>query len=165
MSKARFIKQVYSQEFEEKISALMPKDYYLNQWYKNPNNQYQYIKKNTKGYYHIMEIVKNRLGGKKCFTFIHYLVTKDEMLKDTGRYYDFYETIADAQKVMNAEITTDNNTNEKSSTENAHTCNNCSLCFCDPSVGNKECECEDITEDELQEYFTNGKSNCPYWKN
>lgn len=43
-------------------------------------------------------------------------------------------------------------------------CCNCGFVFCDISVNDIECECPDITEDELQDYFTDGKPNCPYWK-
>jgi hypothetical protein len=31
------------------------------------------------------------------------------------------------------------------------------------SVNELECDNKDITEQELQTYFTEGKENCPYW--
>ena len=43
-------------------------------------------------------------------------------------------------------------------------CCNCGFMFCDMSVNDIECENKDITEQELQEYFTEGKENCPHWK-
>ena len=43
-------------------------------------------------------------------------------------------------------------------------CCNCGYSFCDISVNELECGNKDITEQELQEYFTEGKENCPYWK-
>ena len=43
-------------------------------------------------------------------------------------------------------------------------CCNCGYGFCDMSVNELECENKDITEDELQDYFTDDKPNCSYWK-
>lgn len=42
-------------------------------------------------------------------------------------------------------------------------CCNCFYSFCDMSVNELECDNKDITEQELQTYFTEGKENCPYW--
>jgi len=42
-------------------------------------------------------------------------------------------------------------------------CCTCGYSFHDPSVNDLECENKDITEQELQEYFTEGKENCPRW--
>jgi len=48
--------------------------------------------------------------------------------------------------------------------DNIKTCNNCNNCFVDLSVNDYGCECENITEQKLQEHFTDDKPNCPYWK-
>jgi hypothetical protein len=42
-------------------------------------------------------------------------------------------------------------------------CCTCGNSFFDPSVNDLECESKDITEQELQKYFTEGKENCPHW--
>lgn len=42
-------------------------------------------------------------------------------------------------------------------------CCTCGYAFCDPSVNDLECENKDITEQELQIYFTEGKENCHHW--
>ncbi len=36
-------------------------------------------------------------------------------------------------------------------------------CFADTGVGHYECSDSDITENELQKYFTDGESGCPYF--
>lgn len=42
-------------------------------------------------------------------------------------------------------------------------CCNCGYCFTDLSVNDIECDCPDITEDELQKHFTEDQPNCPHW--
>lgn len=43
------------------------------------------------------------------------------------------------------------------------TCENCVNCWRDDSVGATECTA-DLTEAELEEYYTNGQSGCPCYK-
>lgn len=47
--------------------------------------------------------------------------------------------------------------------EERRCCENCKLCLTDSSVGHYECLCEDITEDEIVEYFEDAKNGCPHW--
>lgn len=43
-------------------------------------------------------------------------------------------------------------------------CNNCKYCFTDQSTGATECDYQNITEEDLQKYFTNEQANCSYWE-
>lgn len=40
-------------------------------------------------------------------------------------------------------------------------CTNCKHCWEDASVGHMECTCEEMTEDEMEKYFTNAEDGCP----
>ena len=44
-------------------------------------------------------------------------------------------------------------------------CENCGNCFIDFSVGLYECQnMDNMTEQEIEEHYTNNDGNCPYWK-
>lgn len=83
------IKQIYNIAFTEKIETLLPEHYSLNTYYKSKDNDYQYIMRNSQGYFHIMEITKIQHG----FTFNHYKINKNEMIEDLGGHYKHYKTL------------------------------------------------------------------------
>lgn len=86
---AHMIKQIYKQSFIEQIETLLPEHYTLNKYYQSKINSNQYIMQNSKGYFHIMEIVKTKRG----FTFNHFRIDKNEKVIDTGERYGYYDTI------------------------------------------------------------------------
>ena len=43
-------------------------------------------------------------------------------------------------------------------------CENCQFFFYDNTTGTTDCNNVKINEQELQEHFTDEKSNCPYWE-
>lgn len=43
-------------------------------------------------------------------------------------------------------------------------CETCIHCFIDDSVGYYQCVNEDLTETELEKYFTNGEDGCPHYE-
>lgn len=47
---------------------------------------------------------------------------------------------------------------------NMTSCEYCKHAFCDPSVGCVECECEDISEDEIVKYYENAEDGCPHYE-
>jgi len=83
------IKTVYNLSFIEKIETLLPEHYTINKYHQSTNNSKQYIMRNSKGYFHIMEIVKTNYG----FTFNHYRINKNEMIEDTGEHYEYFKTL------------------------------------------------------------------------
>lgn len=93
------ITQIYKQPFIEKIETLLPEHYQLNTYYQNFNNSSQYIMRNSKGYFHIMEIIKTKYG----YTFNHYRIDKNEMMVDTGNHYGYYQSITDIRKSIEQE--------------------------------------------------------------
>mgnify|MGYP000909835177 CR=1 FL=1 len=86
---SRMMKLIYKQSFIEQIETLLPEHYTLNKYYESKINSNQYIMRNSKGYFHIMEIVKTKYG----FTFNHYRIDKNEKIIDTGEHYSYYDTI------------------------------------------------------------------------
>jgi len=83
------IKQIYKQSFIEQIETMLPKHYNINQYYQSKINNNQYIMRNSRGYFHIMEIIKTKYG----FTFNHYRIDKDEKIIDTGEHFQHFETL------------------------------------------------------------------------
>jgi len=94
-----YIKQIYNQSFIEKIETLLPEHYNINQYYQNKYNSNQYIMRNSKGYFHIMEIINTKYG----YTFNHYRINKNEMLEDTGEHYTYYRTIEEIKNHIEKE--------------------------------------------------------------
>lgn len=43
-------------------------------------------------------------------------------------------------------------------------CDTCKYCWQDYSVNASECECEDITEEEIDKYFCDGNDGCPHYE-
>ena len=91
-----YIPQIYSQSLIDKIESLLPENYTLNEYHQSNNNSNQYIMRNVKGYFHIMEIVKIQYG----FTFNHYRINKKEMIEDTGDRYKNCNTIKEAKNFI-----------------------------------------------------------------
>lgn len=43
-------------------------------------------------------------------------------------------------------------------------CDNCRYFWEDTSTGTADCKNTDITQEELQDYFTDDNPDCPYWE-
>lgn len=91
-----YIKQVYKQSFIEKMETLLPYNYKINQYYQNPYNSNQYIMRNSSGYFHIIEIVKNKYG----YTYNHFRINKNESIINTGERYGYYNTIEVVKNII-----------------------------------------------------------------
>ena len=42
-------------------------------------------------------------------------------------------------------------------------CNTCKYCWIDASVDDRECTCENLTEEEIEIYYADMKDGCPYY--
>lgn len=91
-----YIPQIYSQSFIEQMETLLPENYTMNKYYQSINNNDQYIMRNSKGYFHIMEVVRTTYG----FTFIHYRINKNAVVVDVGERYKIFNTKADAKNFI-----------------------------------------------------------------
>lgn len=81
--------------------------YYHNKYYKSAEGEF-YFYINTKGYYHIIKPCRIKYDGE----FSHYeirdcLLTKDNMLKETG-CYGYYKTREDVIKAIEENLAIDN---------------------------------------------------------
>ncbi len=94
-----YIPQIYSQSFIEQMETLLPENYTINQYHQRINNHNQYIMRNSKGYFHILQIVKIQYG----YTFNHYRINKKEMIEDTGDRYKNFNTIKEAKNFIEQE--------------------------------------------------------------
>lgn len=94
-----YIPQIYSQSFIEQMETLLPENYTINKYYQSINNNDQYIMRNSKGYFHIMEVVRTTYG----FTFNHYRINKNAVVEDVGERYKIFSTKADAKNFMEQE--------------------------------------------------------------
>lgn len=93
------IKQIYKQSFIEQMETLLPEHYSLNQYYESKVNSNQYIMRNSKGYFHIMEIVRTKYG----FTFNHYRIDKNENIVDTGEHFNYFNTLEEIKNSIEQE--------------------------------------------------------------
>ena len=83
------------------------RSYFPNKYYKSAEGEF-YFYINTKGYYHIIKPCRIKYGGE----FSHYeirdcLLTKDNMLKETG-CYGYYKTREDVIKAIEENLASDN---------------------------------------------------------
>lgn len=93
---AKAIPQIYKHEFIEKMETLFPEQYYLDTYYQNPYNMYQYIMRNSRGYFHVKEIIHTKYG----YTINHYRIDKSEKIIDTGDRYGFFKTLPEIKKLI-----------------------------------------------------------------
>lgn len=96
LTMAKAIPQIYKHEFIEKMETLFPEQYYFNTYYQNPYNMYQYIMRNSRGYFHVKEIINTKYG----YTIKHYRIDKNEKIIDTGDRYGYFKTLPDIKKLI-----------------------------------------------------------------
>jgi hypothetical protein len=94
---SQLLNSVYNISFIEKMETLLPQEYKLNKYYQSITNENQYIMRNSKGYFHIKEIVKTKYG----FTFNHYRINKNEKIIDARDVFDYYDSIDEIKNIMN----------------------------------------------------------------
>lgn len=63
------------------------KNPFIGRYYKHSRGWYWYV--NSKGYYHVVEPIKVKFMDRLHFEIIDYLITKDNMMKESKRYGNF----------------------------------------------------------------------------
>jgi hypothetical protein len=91
------MKSIYDEKIDKLISELLPINYYIDTYYQSKINKHQFIKKNNKGYIHVLQIVKNKQYG---YTIQHYRMNKSGMLEDLTDRYGYYKSIDEVTEII-----------------------------------------------------------------
>lgn len=80
----------YTGQLAEKVYNLLPNPHKANTYYKITEGRYIY--QNTKGYIHMLEILKDELG----YTFDEYILKNNNKLENITEHYQHFNTKQEA---------------------------------------------------------------------